>query len=73
MELETGYYANQNKWTKVHLVDEHGPICKSKMDSDMQFQFCAAYPVLEYIECKKCKELYFRQKENVSPHSLQEQ
>jgi hypothetical protein len=57
--VSTGYYAKvHGKHTMVHLVDEGKPMCGYKPAKSMQFQCCAPFPHLEYVECKKCKEKF---------------
>jgi hypothetical protein len=53
--IETGYFANTKKWTKVHIVNNRIPICGSKIGKGKSFQFNAVGIVKEYVECEKCK------------------
>jgi hypothetical protein len=53
--IETGYFANTKKWTKVHVTNDRIPICGSKINKDKSFQLCANGIVKNYVECEKCK------------------
>lgn len=53
--MTTGFFANTKRWTKVHVVHEGSPICGSPIGKDMEYQWCAGYIKLDYIECEKCK------------------
>lgn len=54
MYIQTGYYANETSWTKVHLVIDGKPACGALI-KNKSFQFCSVGITLKYIECKKCK------------------
>jgi len=60
----TGYFAratengHRAKSTKVHLVQGGQGLCGYVPHPTMRFQFCAAFPVLAYVECPKCKQIY---------------
>lgn len=55
--MRTGYFANTETYTKVHVVDENTkPICNSKIAKNKSFQFSANYIEYSYIECEKCKK-----------------
>ncbi len=57
MNYRTGYFANTETYTKVHVVDEDDkPICGSKISKDKSFFFAANYIHLEYVECESCKK-----------------
>jgi len=49
-----GYYANEKRFTKTHVVTRGRPICHSNIDKKLEFQFCANINIKEFIECKKC-------------------
>jgi len=60
--MPVGYYARatENKHstvhTKVHFIIDREPICGYKPHKTMQFQWCSNSDILDWIECKKCKE-----------------
>jgi len=56
--MMTGFFANTVSWTKVHLVENGKPICGSLISKDKSFQWNATYPVLNYVECKRCKNIF---------------
>ena len=55
MSLETGYFADTKRWTKVHIVERYTPICGSQIKPDLRFQWCATGIKYSYIECEHCK------------------
>lgn len=55
MKVQTGFFANQKRWTKVHVVQEGKPICGTKIGNNMSFQFNAQGVRLDYVECEHCK------------------
>lgn len=61
-EIGTGYFANEKRWTKVHLVytNTNIPICNSRIKSDMHYKFCASGIFLSYVRCEHCKRIITR-------------
>ena len=57
---------NRAKHTKVHLVQGSIALCGYHPHPSMQMQVCAHYPVLDYVECDKCKQKYLDFKDGVS-------
>ena len=65
---QTGYFAKQPKvsWgicraTKVNFLENGRPICVYKPAEGYQFQWCAAFYHLPYLECSKCRKVYEKQ------------
>lgn len=56
--MQTGYFANQNRSTKVHLVENGKAICGSKMSQDAEFHWCSRTAHLSYVNCEKCRKAY---------------
>lgn len=54
------------KNTMVHLVAGRIALCGYMPHPSMQMQQCAPYPVLDYVECDKCKQKYIDASEGVS-------
>jgi hypothetical protein len=54
------------KSTMVHLVQGNIALCGYMPHPTMQMQVCAPYPVLDYVECAKCKQKYIDANEGVS-------
>lgn len=54
---ETGYFANETRATKVHVVLNGIPICGAVIGKDMKFQWNASSIVLSYVECEHCRKL----------------
>lgn len=53
----TGYFGNNKRHTKVHVVDENRkPICGTVIGKDMEFQWNSMTIYIPYIECSKCKK-----------------
>ncbi|RJR12449.1 hypothetical protein C4588_02105 [Candidatus Parcubacteria bacterium] len=64
MTMQTGYFANTKRSTKVHLVDEnHKPICRAQIGQDMEYQWCARRPQMDYVECELCRKLFIKMEE----------
>jgi len=60
-ECITGYWGlPDHARGRVHAVRNHRPVCGDKVHPDAQFQWCASYVVDEYIECKRCREIINR-------------
>lgn len=57
---------NRAKNTMVHLVQGNIALCGYMPHPTMQMQQCAPYPVLDYVECTKCKQKYIDANEGVS-------
>ena len=63
--MKTGYFGRATekgynaKSTQVHIVNGEGvSICGYKPHKTMEFQWCATFAYLPYVECKKCKYLF---------------
>lgn len=54
------------KNTMVHLFQGSIALCGYMPHPTMQMQQCAPYPVLDYVECDKCKQKYIDANEGVS-------
>jgi len=52
--------------TMVHLVAGNIALCGYMPHPSMRMQQCAPYPVLDYVECAKCKQKYIDKYEDVS-------
>jgi hypothetical protein len=58
--MEIGYFANQKRWTKTHLINEAGnPICGAIINDDMEFQWCSGGRNITYIECSHCQKKWW--------------
>ena len=53
--METGYYADNKYYTKVHVLHDGKPICGSVIGKKMSFQWCSHDIKFDYIECERCK------------------
>jgi len=53
--IQTGYFANEQKFTKVHIVNNGKPICGSVIKGK-SFMFCANGIISRWVECVKCKK-----------------
>jgi len=60
--FRTGYYGIPGgpgcRNTKVHLVFRGKPLCGCKLSKEMEFQWCANFVHLPYVECENCKRLF---------------
>lgn len=57
-EVTTGFFADEKHGTKVHLVSNRKPICGVAVGKKMQYQWCANFAKLDYVECERCKKKY---------------
>jgi len=57
---------NRAKHTKVHLIQSSIALCGYHPHPSMKMQVCAPYPVLDYVECDKCKQKYVDFRDGVS-------
>jgi len=54
----TGYYGIPGKsFTKVHVADHKGPLCRSPISPENQFQWCSNGINVRYLECMKCRRI----------------
>ena len=55
--LSTGYFGIPGRTTRgaVHIVNAKGkPICGTRLSDRAEFQWCARWVVVKYIECRSC-------------------
>ncbi len=50
----TGWFGHNTTFSKVHVVFDGHPICGSKLDARMMYQWCTADIHVPYIECGHC-------------------
>lgn len=61
-QVLTGYFGNLRGGTLVHLVRDGRPLCGSRIGSDSSFQWSAKKPVKNYVECRRCADIYWPKK-----------
>jgi hypothetical protein len=54
---KTGYFANEFRVTKVHIVEDNIPICGSKIGKDLNFLWCSNDIAPDYVDCEKCRKV----------------
>lgn len=54
---QVGYFARSDKWTKCHVTKNGKCLCGYKPHETMEFQWCAGFIILGFIECPKCKKM----------------
>ena len=55
MSYQTGYFADENGRSKVHIVKDGEPDCGAQISANKTLQFCAARVVPEYLDCRACQ------------------
>lgn len=62
-DYQTGWYGRASEHGRraistkyTHVVKDGRPICGYRPHPTMQFQFCAGYLCLEYVNCPTCLE-----------------
>lgn len=68
----TGWYGipggPEVRSSKVHVVNDNGPICGSKISDKQQFQRCANGVVLPYVECEHCRKKLIKELKKKNEH-----
>ena len=53
---EIGFWANNKRMTRIHMVIDGRPACHSVIKDDLKFQFVSDPDDYGIINCAKCKK-----------------
>ena len=61
MNISIGFFAKERglvgkSHTQTHALKDGKALCGYKPAKTMQYQWCANFAYIDYVECKNCKE-----------------